>query len=193
MATESYETPKEGVSMDREYSKGKNAKVPGSGLYRHPESGEEAIVQSDPLWGNTQAQAFARLGFKFVREATEGEIKTLPEIAMDARREEEGNLKGLSARLDKLEGVAEDNKALTDEVAELRAKLEAEQKAREEAEKREADAREQIKVAGEKTTNTTTAADKSAEGAKENAEKVTEGRESATGKTNTQVTNKEGK
>jgi len=118
---EKYEIPKEGAAIDTEYSKGKSANVPGSGVYKHPESGQTAIVQSDPLFGNAQAQAFARLGFKFEREAREDEITSLPELAAESRKAEEGNLKGLSARLDKLEGVAEENKGLQVEIAELRA------------------------------------------------------------------------
>jgi hypothetical protein len=130
MASEKYEQPKEGASIDREYSKDKNAKVTGAGLYRHP-NGTSAIVQDDPLFGNAQAQAFARLGFVFEREALPGEIKSLPEIAADTRKTEEDSLKGLSARLSALETVAEDNKALKAEIATLR----AEKSARDETDK----------------------------------------------------------
>lgn len=199
---ETYEKPREGASIDTEYSKNKNAKVPGSGVYKHPESGQVAIVQGDPLWGNTQAQAFARLGFKFVREANEGEIKTLPELAADSRKAEEGNLKGLSARLDALETVAEDNKTLTNEVAELREKL---AKAEEEkaaavkeatkaakAESKDAKATsDHIAKAG--SDQVSTAQEQSAEHAKENAAKAQASREQASGDTNTNVTEKAGK
>lgn len=183
-----YEIPEEGASIATEYSSKKNRKanVPGSGVYRHPESGQEAIVQSDPLWGNTQAQAFARLGFKFVREANEDEIKTLPEIAADSRKAEEGNLKGISARLDALENVAAENKDLTNEVAELREKLaaaEAEKAEAVKAAKAEAKAEAktvksdtaQVKAAGEATTSD--AQKQSADGAKKNAEEVTKARQ----------------
>lgn len=179
MANQTYETPKEGVSMDREYSKSKNAKVPGSGVYRHPESGQEAIVQSDPLWGNTQAQAFARLGFKFVREAKEGEIKTLPELAMDTRKAEEDSLKGLSARLGALETVAEDNKTLTSEVEKLREDLKAAEQKAADAEKAQADAEAQIKEAGEKAK--TAAETRSFDAAKNNASNETDKRENGSG------------
>lgn len=149
--------------------------VPGAGLYRHPESGQEAIVIDDPLWGNTQAQAFSRLGFKYVRPAEEGEIKTMPELAMDQRKAEESSLKGLEARIGKLEGVQEENTKLTSEVEQLRKQLEDERQARADAEeaakKAQAAAKEDQKAiakAGEQTT--TDAAKVSADGAKKNAE-----------------------
>ncbi len=118
---EKYQDPEEGVTMDKEYSKG-GSKIPAAGLYRHP-NGTEAIVTGDPLWGNAQAQAFHRLGFKFVREAKPEEVKTLPELAADSRKAEEGNLKGLAARLDKLEGVASENETLQAEVKKLQDEL----------------------------------------------------------------------
>lgn len=149
--SEAYRQPKEGVAVDQEYSgRSKHAKVKGAGWYKHPETGRRAIVQEDPLWGNTQAQAFARLGFKFEREATEDEIKTLPELAAKARENEAGNLKGLEARLEKLEGVAEDNKALEVEVKQLRAeKAEREEADRVAAEKAAKEA-EEAKAAEDK-------------------------------------------
>lgn len=211
MAQKTYEDPKEGVSMDREYSKkGKN--IPHSGVYRHP-NGTVAIVQGDPLWGNTQAQGFARLGFVFEREATEGEIKTLPEIAMDTRKAEEGNLKGLSARLDRLEDAnaqseaalaekLEENKSLAAEVAELRAKLAEAEKAEKSAAKTEAKeakaeaktekvAADEIAAAG--ASQVSDAQEQSADKAKADAERVTEAREPASGTTNTKVNEKESK
>ena len=212
---EKYEIPEEGASMSTEYSSKKNRKanVPGSGLYRHPESGQEAIVQSDPLWGNTQAQAFARLGFKFVREATADEVKTLPELAMDSRKADEGNLKGLSARLDALEDAnaksdealkqkTEENKNLAAEVAELREKLAAAEKAEKASAKADAkDAKTEAKnesaaadhITEAGKTQVSNAQEQSAERAKESAEKQTEVREQATGSTNTNVTKKDGK
>jgi hypothetical protein len=187
MANQTYETPVEGASMTTEYSKNKNAKVPGSGVYRHPESGQEAIVQSDPLWGNTQAQAFARLGFKFVREAKQSEIQTLPEMAAEARSADADTNKGILARLNALEGVAEDNKSLSQEVAELKEKLAAEEKARKDAE-------EQIAEAGRKAVSAGEAQSK--ENAKASAAANTVEREHATGTTNREVqsaTNAQGK
>ena len=212
---EKYEIPEEGASMASEYSSKKNRKahVPGSGVYRHPESGQEAIVQSDPLWGNTQAQAFARLGFKFVREATADEVKTLPEIAADTRRAEEGNLKGLSARLDQLEDKTakseealaekiEENKSLANEVAELREKLAAAEKAEKAAAKTDAkEAKVEAKseqaaadhIAEAGATQVSNAQEQSAEAAKASAETQVEKREDASGSTNTKVTQKESK
>lgn len=212
---EKYEIPEEGASMTTEYSSRKNRarNVPGSGLYRHPESGQEAIVQSDPLWGNTQAQAFARLGFKFVREANEGEVKTLPEIAMDTRRADEGNLKGLSARLDALEDAnaksdealkqkTAENKDLAKEVADLREKLAAAEKtekkeARAEVTQAKKDAKDEKAAADHITeagsTQVSDAQEQSAERAKVEAQRVTDIREDASGTTNTNVNKKESK
>lgn len=200
---EKYEIPEEGASMTTEYSskKRRNANVPGSGVYRHPESGQEAIVQSDPLWGNTMAQGFARLGFKFVREAKAGEIKTLPEIAAEARSAEADTLKGITARLNemdtKVSTTLEENKSLTAEVEELRAKLaeaEAEKAAAVKAAKAESKTAkaddERIKKAG--AANTTDAATESANKAKANAEAAQSSRQAATGSTNTNVSERNG-
>lgn len=135
-----YKTPREGASTDTEYSKGKHANIPGSGVYRHPETGREVIVQDDPLYGNAQAQGFVRVGFKFVREAKPEEITTLPELAADSRKAGESDVKGLSARLDKLEEVADENKSLKAEIEELRQeKADREEADRQAAEKAKAD------------------------------------------------------
>lgn len=201
--SEAYKQPKEGAAIDTEYSgRSKHANVPGSGVYRHPESGQELIAQSDPLWGNTQAQGAARLGFKFVREAREGEVKTLPELAMDTRKAEEGSLKGLSARLDALETVAEDNKALTNEVAELRAKL-AQAEEEKAAAVKEAAKAAKVELKDAKATSAhiadagasqvSDAQKASADSAKANAEQTTATREGASGNMNTKVNEKDGK
>jgi len=212
---EKYEIPEEGASIASEYSSRKNRKanVPGSGVYRHKESGQVAIVQGDPLWGNTQAQAFARLGFVFEREARADEIKTLPEIAMESRKTDESNLKGLSARLDQLEDKSakseqaladkvEENKNLAAEVAELREKLAAAEKAEKAAAKTDAkEAKVEAKteqaaaqnIAEAGASQVSNAQGQSAERAKESAEKQTEVREPATGTTNTKVNEKESK
>ena len=168
MANQTYEIPVEGQSIAGEYSKNKNAKVPGSGVYRHPESGQEAIVQSDPLWGNTQAQAFARLGFKFVREAKQSEIHSLPEMAMEARSADADTNKGMLARLNALEGAVEENKSLAGEVEDLRTKLEESEKARKEAEEQIAEAGRKAVTAGE---------DEAKARAKADADRVTKDRE----------------
>lgn len=106
----------------------RNNNVPGHGLYRHP-NGQEAIVIDDPLWGNTQAQAFSRLGFEFVRDVEPDEIVTLPEMAMNTREAEQSNLKGLTARMESLEREAAQKSELEKEVAELRAQLAEKQEA----------------------------------------------------------------
>jgi hypothetical protein len=177
---ESYERPQEGVSKTREKtSNRKYAKVAGAGLYRHPDSGQEAIVLDDPLWGNTQAQAFTRMGYEFVREAKEGEIKTLPELQRENRDATSSDVKGLMARVDALEGVKGENEDLKKELAALRAEKESREKA--DAEKAEADAKQadedkkHVEAAGK--ANSTTAADESAEGAKANAQEQTDARE----------------
>lgn len=131
MATKQYERPVEGRSISREVG----GKVAPAGLWRHPESGQEAIVQEgDPLFGNAQAQAFLQTGFKFVREARPDEIHSLPELAADSRQQEEQVTRGLASRLDRLEDAnaqnkvalekaVTDNQALADENADLRQKL----------------------------------------------------------------------
>jgi hypothetical protein len=69
--------PQQGASKVQEQG-GVGAVV--TAVYRHPESGQEAIVQYDPLFGNTQANAFERLGFEYVREATPEDIKTVADV-----------------------------------------------------------------------------------------------------------------
>lgn len=137
MATKQYERPQEGRSIAREVG----GKTAPAGLYRHPESGQEAIVQEgDPLFGNAQAQAFLQTGFKFVRPAEPGEIHTLPELSAETRQQEEQVTRGLSSRLDRLEDdnarnktalekAVNDNQSLADENAELRKKLAEAEKA----------------------------------------------------------------
>lgn len=99
-----------------------------AGVYRHPESGQEAICTWDPLLGNTQAEAFLRLGFVFVRDAEEGDIKTPiaasleAEAAKDRTAASVGSVKGIEARLDNVEAA---NAALTAERDSLRAQLQA--------------------------------------------------------------------
>jgi hypothetical protein len=60
-----YSQPKEGRALAQE--EGGRGKA---GVYRHPESGQD-------LFGNTQGDALARLGFVWVREAQPEEIKTV--------------------------------------------------------------------------------------------------------------------
>jgi hypothetical protein len=91
---------------------GGNPGLRPAGLYRHPQSGEEAVTFSDPLYGDAQSRAFERVGFEYIGPAPEGYVKTLgvpsashekqPERAQEAQAEE---LKGLRARLNQLEAA----------------------------------------------------------------------------------------
>lgn len=90
-----------------------------AGLYRHPESGEEAHTLSDPLFGEAQSNAFEQLGFVRVRDSRPEEVKTVVDFSLAANAGQTDSLKGLSARLDQLEGVAERNKELEAQVAKL--------------------------------------------------------------------------
>lgn len=118
-----YPRPQQGQGISREEG---GAPV-SAGVWEHPESGERAITLDDPLFGNAQSQAFKQVGFVFVRPADPSEIKTMPQLAIDSRAADESNMKGLSARLDKLEGVADENEVLKARVKQL----EAEKTARE--------------------------------------------------------------
>lgn len=136
MATKQYERPREGAAIAREVG-GKHAPA---GLWRHPQSGQEAIVQEDPLFGNAQAQAFLQTEFEYIRPAEPGEVKTLPELQAETRSDAESAAKGLSARLDLLENsnaktqealdaASEENKKLAEDNAKLREDLAKAQKA----------------------------------------------------------------
>lgn len=181
----------------------RTAKAPESGLYRHPESGQEAFVQGDPLWGNAMAQGFTRLGFVFVRDLEEGDVKTLPEMAIDNRAASDADMKGLNARLAQLEADVEKKSELEKEVAQLRAELaqkdadaeavkEAQAKKDEKAAEKQAET-DKKGVADAGKSASTVAADESAKGAQKAAEEQTKVREGASGNTNTKVTEKDGK
>lgn len=163
-----YPQPQKGASMAREEG-GKSAPA---GLYRHP-NGNEAIVTEDPLFGNAQAQGFLRLGFEFVRPAEPGEIKSLPEMHMEANKAEADSLKGITARLNVLEDVADENTKLKAQVAALEAeKAERAQADAEAAEKARED-QKAIEAAGKGNT----ALEESGNKAKANAVAVTKERE----------------
>lgn len=165
---QAYPQPKQGASITRE----EGGKVAPAGLYRHP-NGAEQIVTEDPLYGNAQAQAFLRLGFEFVRPAEPGEIKSLPELHMEANRAEAESLKGLAARVGQLEGVADENTKLKAQIAAMEAeKAERDAKDAEDAAKAKED-QKAIEAAGKGNT----ALEESAKGAKENAKEVTKVRE----------------
>lgn len=139
-----------------------------AGLYRHPETGAEAITQYDPLFGNAQSEAFIRVGFERVGDAPEGSVKTILELATEGSAEKavasdrDALLKGALARLDNLEGAAEENKTLKEtteaqakELEELRAQVAAADTAHEEAlksgEEAKANAEKSAKVQTETT------------------------------------------
>lgn len=115
-----YQTPVEGQSIASE--KGGKGKA---GVYRHPETGAEAICQYDPLFGNAQANAFEKIGFKWMRDVKEGEVKTVELTATDVNRTESDTMKGLTARMNAMEGVTEQNKVLEEANAKLREELAA--------------------------------------------------------------------
>jgi hypothetical protein len=112
-----------------------------AGVYQH-ESAKDAegnpvqvITLEDPLYGNTQSEAFVRVGFRRVRDAKPDEIKTLPQLSFERKeRTEEGDK---DARLTKVELEQERSKSarLEEELAKARAESPEE--------------RQQIKDAGE--------------------------------------------
>lgn len=104
-----------------------------AGLYRHPVSKQELVTLYDPLYGNAQSEAAIRVGFERVGDVPEGYIKTVvgndaadvakqtvdQVLATDATTEA---IKGLTARLNQVERAEKDK---DDEIASLRAQLEA--------------------------------------------------------------------
>jgi|ERR1044072_2284272 hypothetical protein len=94
-------TPKKGVSMMQEENNGVELEA---GLYRHPQTGEELVTKSDPLWGNAQSEAVVRVGFEYVGPAPKDYEKTLPELnAAQQLNKDTEDLKGIQARLNALE------------------------------------------------------------------------------------------
>lgn len=94
-----------------------------AGLYRHPESGQEMITLWDPLFGDAQSEAAVRVGFVRVGDAPEGAVKSVVESILESR-EKDSSVSGIATRLAKLEGLAEDKKAVEAENAELKKELE---------------------------------------------------------------------
>lgn len=79
-----------------------------AGLYKHPDAKDaagnpvEIATKFDPLYGDVQSEAVARLGFQRVGDVPEGYSKeTAPDFASAGK--ESGTLKGIQARLDALE------------------------------------------------------------------------------------------
>ena len=104
-----------------------SAGVTGSaGLYRHPESGQEAATKFDPLYGDAQSEAFLRTGFVRVGDVPEGYAKEMVPGSVEADEREArkgaslGQVKGIEARLDAVEST---NAALEAENARLRAQV----------------------------------------------------------------------
>lgn len=94
-----------------------------AGLYRHPESGQEMITLWDPLFGDAQSEAAVRVGFVRVGDAPEGAVKSVVESILESR-EKDSSVAGIASRLAKLEGLAEDKKAVEAENAQLKQELE---------------------------------------------------------------------
>lgn len=120
-----------------------------AGLYRLKDDDgnivDEQIVKSHPKFGDSQAAAFERVGYKFVRAAKPGEVK---EIEVDAAylatenkqggQDSSESLKGIQARLSALEKENADLKAGkaaedTSGAADSDVKAESKENAKEEA------------------------------------------------------------
>lgn len=81
---------------------------------------DEQIVKSHPLFGDSQAAAFERVGYKFLRETKPGEVKEMEINPTPASGDDKEGLKGLQARMTAFEN---DSKAKDDEIASLKAQL----------------------------------------------------------------------
>ncbi len=131
----------------------------GAGLYRHPETGNEVITLSDPLFGDAQSEGIVRLGFVRVGDAPEGSIKTIIDTNQNSRLYNSNTVADDKARLDQLElaelrrekrereeaenATAEEAKAAE---AEAKAKADEEAKLKAEAEaKAKADEKKEVK------------------------------------------------
>lgn len=120
-----------------------------AGLYRLKDDEgnvvDEQIVKSHPKFGDSQAAAFERVGYKFVRAAKPGEVK---EIEVDAAylatenkqggQDNSESMKGIQARLSALEKENADLKAgktaeTTKGAADDAVKTESKETAKEEA------------------------------------------------------------
>ena len=84
-----------------------------AGLYRHEKSGAEIITKWNPLYGSAQADGAVRLGFEFIREATQDELREKFEYIAPTTTASTSNdeLKGVMARLNALEAENEALKA----------------------------------------------------------------------------------
>lgn len=97
-----------------------------AGLYQHPEAIDqstgklaEMVTKWDPLFGDAQSNAAERLGFVRIGDAPEGYEKPIDLAQLNRTAGDTDSLKGLSARVNQLEGVAERNKELEKEILRL--------------------------------------------------------------------------
>lgn len=127
-----------------------------AGLYRLKDDDgnvvDEQIVKSHPKFGDSQAAAFERVGYKFVRAAKPGEVK---EIEVDAAylatenkqggQDNSESMKGIQARLSALEKenadlkagkAAEDTKGASDSDVKAESKENAKEEAQTQLENR---------------------------------------------------------
>lgn len=111
--------PKDGVSQDMEQT---NSNTGEAGVYRHPESGAESIATSDPLFGNAMAEGLIRVGYVRVGDVPEDVLRPKPREVFDNSTENSA-LKGVNARLDKLDTELEASKTRTEELEAENAKL----------------------------------------------------------------------
>lgn len=121
MAT--YETDKDTLAQS---SPGQTREKTGgarhsAGLYRHPQTGKEAITLEDPLYGNAQSEAFVRVGFERIRDAKPEEIKNLSGLAIEARK---GSARTEMSEEDRTRIDRIENRQLQDENEKLKKQLE---------------------------------------------------------------------
>lgn len=127
--SKAYPMPKQGV--DKTVEEGGSGEA---GLYRLPNPDRsdpdpwaknpdgsyiEQITLYDELIGNTQSNAAMRLGFVRVGDAPEGSIKTIASFSQEADAKENASNKGILARLEKVEGIVDENTKLKQQVADL--------------------------------------------------------------------------
>ncbi len=112
--------PEEGVSQTVEKT---NSQTGGEGTYKDPKSGAISYATSDPLYGDAMAEGLIRVGYERI-----GDLPELPkrDITVFEAPVDHSALKGVNARLDKLESTNADLEA---ENEALKAKLEAAEKA----------------------------------------------------------------
>lgn len=99
---------------------------PKAGVYKHPETGEEIITTSHPLFGDAQSEGIVRLGFVRERDAEQGEIKSIVEQILETKSETQvaASEKEELAQL-RQEKAAADAKELAELKAEKKAAKEA--------------------------------------------------------------------